>query len=113
MGIITKMRRQKAVWWKRLSPDRYGRPTFALPVEVDCRWEEDAREFLSPKGEKLVSQAVVYVDRPMTVGDRLRLGELDSTIPNNPLALNDTFEIRQFTQLPNLKVTETLYTAYL
>lgn len=113
MGIIAKMRKQKAVWWPRLGSDTYGAPVFGTPTEVSCRWEDDAREFISPKGEKMVSRAVVYVDRVMRPGDYLRPGEYESSLPSNPLSLTDAFEIRQFTQLPNLKATETLLTAYL
>ncbi len=112
MSVIKKMRRQKAVWWERLEPDQYGRFSFAGPVEVDCRWDDSGTEFRTMQGQTEMSNATVYPDRVMKVGDRLRRGPMDSNEPADPLDIT-TFEIRRFDQNPNFKATETLYTAYL
>lgn len=113
MSIIKRMRRQKAVWWQRLSPDEYGEFSYAVPVEVSCRWDDTAQEFLDPKGETQTSRSVVYVDRLMTVGDRLKRGELESDTADDPSEEAEAFEIRRFDQNPNLRNTETLLTAFL
>ena len=114
MSIIKKMRRQKAVWWARsAAPDAYGAFTFSAPVEIDCRWDDQAVEFMDGKGQNLVSNSVVYPDRILSVGDRLRRGSLGGGLPGDPLTLTDTFSIKRFDQTPNFKATETLYTAYL
>lgn len=113
MSIIAKMRKQTAVWWERGSPDRYGKFAFAAPVEVACRWDDTAQEFLAFNGEKRVSRAVVYVDRIMKPGDRLMRGDLESDTAEDPLTLNEAFEIHRFDQNPNIKATETLLTAFL
>lgn len=114
MSVIKKMRKQKAVWWARSSgPDSYGQFTFADPVEIDCRWDDNIQEFIDPKGQVTASQAVVYPDRILSVGDRLRRGPLGGGLPGNPLTLTDAFSIKRFDQTPNFKATETLYTAYL
>src|SRR2546430_1853690 len=102
MSIITKMRKKKAVLWRRLTPDKYGKFTFDLPVEIACRWEDVAQEFMDHVGEKSLSQSVVYVDRVIKIGDRLMKGELTSSVPDDPL-LTESFEVKQFNQLPNLK----------
>jgi hypothetical protein len=107
------MRRQKAIWWVQGALDRYGNPTFDAPVEVDCRWEEVGQEYLSDKGEKQLSRAVVYVDRAMQMGDRLALGAMESDTPEDPIAHTGSKQIERFDVLPNLKNTENLYTAYL
>lgn len=113
MSFIQRMRRQKAVWWQRLALDRYGRYTYAEPVEVKCRWEDVSTEYLGANGEKLVSRAVVYVDRVMSLGDRLWKGVLDSTTPDNPMSLSNAYEVKQFEQLPDLKNRQVLLTARL
>jgi|SRR6185503_9148913 len=113
MSIIVKMRKQKAVWWRRTVVDAYGSYSFAGPIEIAVRWDDAAVEFLDPLGEKQTSRSVVYTDRVMTPGDRLMLGELDSETPDNPLSITTTFEIRRFDRTPNLRATETLFTAYL
>lgn len=113
MSIIRKMRKQKAVWWKRLSADRFGNFTWADPIEIDCRWDDTTEEFLNPQGVIETSRAVVYVDRLMSVGDRLKRGEMDSETPDNPLSIQDAFAIRRFDQNPNFRATENLLTAFL
>lgn len=114
MSLIKRMRRQKAVWWKRSSTtDEYGRYTFDEPVEIDCRWEDRAEEFVNKGGERLVSAAVVYVDRVMEAGDKLKLGALESDTSSNPVEETEAFEIQTFSKIPNLRNTETLLTAYL
>jgi len=112
MSLITSMRRQKAVWWSKTGVSTSGRSSFDLPVEVDCRWEDTSVEVLLPGTKKVNSEAVVYVDRLMKVGDRLLKGEMDSNTPNDPLGASSV-EIKKFEGLPSFSATETLYTAYL
>lgn len=114
MSIITRMRRQKAVYWAAGQLDRHGQASFANPVQIDCRWEDRADEFIDDKGEKKISSSVVYVDRDMKTGDVLMKGLLNGDVNqsspfSNPLA----GEIKGYADLPNLKNTESLRTAYL
>jgi hypothetical protein len=106
------MRKQTAVWWARLAPDHCGAFVFADPVEIDCRWDDRQEEYRNTEGQILLSQAVVYVDREMTVGDKLKKGDLESNM-DDPKTLDGAFEIKSFQQIPNLKATETLYIAHL
>lgn len=113
MSLIVTMRQQKAVWWKRLTPNEEGEFTYDAPVEIDCRWEDVAQEFMNSKGQKEMSKATVYVDRLMEVGDRLKEGAIDSNTTVSPLTDNDAFEIQRFDKMPNRRNTETLLTAIL
>jgi hypothetical protein len=113
MSIIKRMRRQTAIWWKKGSPDQYGTNSFEAPIEVPCRWEEVGQEYLSAQGEKQLSRAIVYVDRKMVMGDRLAPGPLDSDTPDDPIEHAGSYLIERFDVLPNLKNTESLFTAYL
>ena len=113
MSIIKKMRKQKAVWWERLEPDKYGSFAFAEPEEIDCRWDDSGREFRNSTGQTEMSGATVYPDRVLKVGDKLRKGEMETDEPLDPKNLKTAFEIKRFDQNPNLRATETLYTAYL
>lgn len=108
IGFLKRMRKQKAVWWQRGEPNTYGEFAFADPVEVKCRWEDVSQEFLDPRGQTRTSRSVVYVDRVMSVGDKLLRGELDSNS-----SITDAFEIQKFDQLPDLKNKAVLLTAYL
>jgi len=105
------MRKQTAVWWKRLDPDEYGSPSYDEPVEIACRWEDKMVRFLDGKGEISLSRSVVYVDRVISVGDLLRLGGLESGMTSDPSSLTGVVEIRRFENLPTLRATQSLYTA--
>ncbi len=114
MGLISRMRRQTAVYWAKLATDAHGQPTFDDPVEITCRWEEKKIEFVNAMGEKLTSGALVYVDRDTPIGGMLLLGELTSGFDFDPRAhVGDAWEIRHFERLPNLRNTEILRTVYL
>ncbi len=137
MSIIRKMRRQKAVYWKRTDTvDHYGRVSFESPVEIDCRWVDGSQQFRDSKGQAFNFASTIYVDRQMYVGDALRLSTLEDLggIPRDTEegdervteedeirvgeALLDPRDdpaaalIQRFSITPNLKATENLYTAY-
>src|SRR5690554_523382 len=113
MGIITRMRKQKAVYWEPTGRvDRNGNPVFEDPVEIDCRWEDVSELFLDENGNQQVSKAKVYVDRDVKLRGYLKLGEIYG-ISEGPLKYSDVHTIRRFERLPNLRNTETLRTAIL
>jgi hypothetical protein len=120
MGIISRMRRQKAVYWEpatrsdgAMMLDNYGDPIYLAPVEIDCRWDDAAQEFSTPEGETTVSNSIVYPDRELKIKGLLLETVLDAVErPLNPVA-EGAREIRQTGKTPNLRATETLYTAWL
>ena len=115
------MRRQTAVYWARAASesagedwDDTGQPQWASPVEIECRWDDDAVAFVGPKGTQELSRAVVFVDRDVDKGGVLMLGELTDVVEEENVLENDgAWEIRQFANTPNLKATEFLKMAYL
>ena len=116
MSVITRMRRQKAVWWAQIpgsSPDAYGNPKLSPPVEIACRWEEIVKEFIGKDGTPQISSAVVYPDRVLTIGDVLWLGTLASVPYPGQARTNPAWkEVKGFSSTPNFKATQMLYTAY-
>lgn len=113
MGIITRMRKQKAVYWEPDGLDAFGQPAFLAPVEIDCRWEDVHELFLDDEGNQAVSNAKVYVDRDVELRGYLKLGTLAELSGNSPLDNNAVYIIRKFEKLPNLRNTETLRTVML
>jgi len=122
MGIITRMRKQVAVYWPPKSSesagddfDNYGQPQVSLsPVQIMCRWEDVTEEFIDMTGTRQLSRAKVYVDRDVEVGGILMLGELAEITDATNIKKNDgAWEIRRFEKLPNLKATEFLRTVFL
>jgi len=119
MSIITRRLKQTAVYWAMNSGadafDEFGQPQYEDPIEIDCRWEVVTVEFLGPQGTQELSNARVGVGQDVEVGGVLMLGELtdiDSSL-TVPKQNDETYEIRRFEKLPNLKTTEFLRTVYM
>jgi len=127
MGIISRMRRQNAIYWPPSDLDDYGQRTYGSLVALTLvdgvnsrvRWEDRAEEFVDAEGTIVVSNSVVYCPElpgggEMDVGGILWLGDRgDLTDETDPLKNTDAAEIRRFDKTPNFKATESLRTAYL
>jgi hypothetical protein len=113
VSIIVRMRRQTAVYWRRAGIDEYGQAYYDAPIEVDCRWDDAVTEFRNGDGDVAVTKSVVYPDRLMYVGDKMKLGSWESDTPDDPNEDTDAYEIKRMDQTPNLRATRTLFTAYL
>ncbi|MHA2065524.1 MAG: hypothetical protein ACXABY_14210 [Candidatus Thorarchaeota archaeon] len=121
MGIIESMRRQTAVYWPPGSEatggvdfDQYGKPSYADPVEIDCRWENVSEELVTADGTEFICKARVYVDQAVTPGGVLFLGETGDVDDLDDPKVNDgAWEVKRYDEMPNLRNTETLRTAYL
>lgn len=114
MSIITRMRKQTAIYWAITDWNAFGQPVFADPVEISCRWEDITEKFIDKDGDVQLSRAKVYVDRDISVGSFLKLGSLDSgTDTATPRNNTGAWEVRRFEKLPNLRATEYLRTAIL
>lgn len=107
MSIISKMRKQKCVYWAPAGTSKDGRRTFAAPVQLDCRWEETAELFIKADGTEATSRAVAYVSADVVQDGCLLLGTLVTGMTNVPSAYG-ALPIRSFAKTPNLKATEYL-----
>jgi hypothetical protein len=112
MSIISKIRKQKAVYWPPSSYDAYGQPAMGTAVQITCRWEDVSEQFLDGQGQEQTSNSRVYVSQDVALGGYLWLGLLASK-PTNPKTDSNAWEIRKFENLPNFKATEFLKTAML
>lgn len=111
MSLITRMRRQDAIYWPPLNrADRFGQTRFGEPVAVRCRWESGVSQTEEVNGTFITVTHLAYVDREMEVGGKLYLGAFNDT-PNVAVPHPDAREIVKFEMLPNLRNTATLYTA--
>ena len=116
MSIIARMRKQTCVYWPPAAEpfDDYGQPQYGDAVEMECRWEDKAEEFIGPAGTTETSKSKVFVESDVEPGGVLLLGEIESgtdlTVPKNN---EGAWEIKAFNKTPNLKATEFLRTAYL
>lgn len=76
MSLITKMRRQQAVYWSVPEPDGLGSFTFGPAVQIGCRWETTNERRQDKQGVDYNAKAKVYVDRAIDLGGYLWLGKL-------------------------------------
>ena len=119
MGIITRMLKETVVYWAPLLPDANGQPTYDLPVELAARWEEDIRDFIDIRGadefsDLEIARTKVFVASDVEPGGVLMLGQLTSSVNTlDPKANDNAWEIKRFTNLPKLNLSERLRTAYL
>jgi hypothetical protein len=114
MSIIKKMRKQDAVWWSRNpTADEFGSISFAAPVQIKCRWEDQEGDIVSKQDEIVPSMTVVYVDRDMKIGDKLKLGLLDTGTPPDPKEDRLAYEIQGWQKIPDLRAKEFLRIANL
>lgn len=111
MSIISKMRKQTAVYWGPPVESGDGDQTYPDPVEIECRWEDVNGAVLSFPSNDVLNDSTVYSDRDLEVNGYLYLGtlsEVDGLTPDEvPLARR----IKGFSKLPNLRATEYLRTA--
>jgi hypothetical protein len=110
VSIISRMLKQTAVYWPLGTVGEFGSTSFGTPVQVVCRWEETAEEFLDKEGVRQISRAVVYVNRDVALGGLLKQGALTSveTAWTDPSAQAGVWRIRSFASTPNFKAREFL-----
>lgn len=121
MSLITRMRRQDAIYWPPSDADGYGRPTVGVFVELKVRWEGRVEEFTDREGTTHISNAVVYVPElpsgsevEVEVGGWMFLGgRYDLEDEDDPRANPGAYEVRRVDHLPNLRNTEKLRAVYL
>jgi len=104
-----------AVWWERGDPDGYGDFDWEDPVEVDCRWVQSNDLFTDSLGEEKRCTARVYLDRDVTVGDFLKLGDLDdiTSASGYPPNKDGAYQVQRFDKIPDLAGGEILRRAWL
>lgn len=105
------MLKQKATWWS-VAPDSFGGDIFGTPLLLDCRWESRSEVFIGQIDRReLVSNAVVFLDRDISVGDYLFEG--DQTLVADPSGLAGSFKVQRFDKIPDLRNLEAVRRAIL
>ena len=98
---------QDVTHWPVNGSDGFGGFLFDAPVKLRGRWEEKAELFITPTGEEVASQAVVYLMDDVTNGDFLALGDFSAVNDPNDVPTGRAFRIRNYgktTDLRNLNV---------
>ncbi|MFA7664165.1 MAG: hypothetical protein WCY33_05155 [Clostridia bacterium] len=114
-SFLTRNLKQSLVYWAPAGYDVYGRPIFAEPVQVVCRWEDMFQKIVDKKGEEVVSKAVVYTENILEVDGVVFKGELTETVSSidDPLADPACSLIKSIASIPPLRKGITMNEAYL
>jgi hypothetical protein len=92
--------KQTATYWGSPTPDGSGGNTYAAPVSLAVRWEENTEETFDASGAKFVSQAKVFCRQPVDVGGYLFLG---TSVATHPTAVAKAYKIRAAVTTPALR----------
>lgn len=87
----------QATAWERDGVDAIGRPKWKEPVVTDCRWEDTERVFTGPDGRQERSRSVIYHDKSLGNGWKIKKGVHTNTEPPD-----DAYEIRSYREMPDL-----------
>jgi hypothetical protein len=108
--LISRSRKQKAVYWGSPVASGFGGYDFDDPVEIKVRWEVRQELFIDMNGKEVRSQAVAYVGQDVDMGGYLFLGELDdldsTVIVPEDVTTGRVYEIRGFSKSPTLGGTK-------
>ena len=110
-SFIARLCVQTAVYWGSPVDDGYGGHTFADPVEISCRWEDQVEKIDrvgASLGEEIVSAAQVYVTQDVEERGYLFLGDLDdldSGEEADPKTVEKAYMINRFDKVPVMRST--------
>ncbi len=90
--------------------DGYGGFTYSDPSTIQGRWEDTVEQFITADGEVRNSQAILYLDTEVSVGDYLFRG---TSAEVNPTALPLAFRVQRFRKTPDLRNAQSLLKAWL
>jgi len=111
MSLLTRIRRQKAVYWAARGKDENSQYIFELPVEIKVRWVDETVQDLDSEGKPVIFSSHIYVDRVMKNGDMIQLGQLKDL--SGAEDRSKAHRVRKFVQTPTLRATQWLYEVYL
>lgn len=114
MSLVTEFLLQTAVYWAPGKRDAHGQPTFATPVEIACRWEDEMEQIVKADGSLTVSASKVFVDADLKVGGMMLLASLASLAdPSDPNAFEDATTIMNFGKTPAFEADDFVRIAWL
>ena len=107
MGWVNRNLKQTITVFSAGTKDLYGNPTWSVST-VKGRWEDKQTKTVDSNGDELISNAEVFLDTDVSVGDYLYLGTTASTSP--PATSR---EVKNFSKTPDIRVTQYIRKAFL
>jgi hypothetical protein len=106
MGNFARNLLQYCTYWEQTDTDTYGKPVFAAPVRLPCRWEDISEHVIDKHGHEIVSKSRIFTSvQPRPEGYmRLTAANDANWASVDPLdTTKGAFEIRQVKTIPNLR----------
>lgn len=100
MSTLTRNLRQEITHWG-ITPNGFGGFDFTAPALLKGRWEDRQVQFRDVKGNEEASNALVYLNTDVAIGDYVYLG--DALLTADPTTLALSFQVRQFNKIPDLR----------
>ena len=120
IGLLTRNKKQWAVYWGNMASDGKGGYTFDPPIEMKVRAAEMEEEQVDSFGETFMSQMIVLPAEDLTrgtagwgffwVGHRLADLPADSKEPKH---IAEAMKIRQYRKSPTFRGTQYLRKAWM
>ena len=107
--------RDTITYWRVTGNDGFGGYTLAAPTVLRARWTEGQQKFVNASGEEDVSQATVYLESDVVIGDWIALGNYKfEPDPFNPAeGVITPYRVRGFSRVANLRNSTNLRTAFI
>ena len=107
---LAELLNQDATWWEKTGQNGYGKPTFAAPQLIKCRWEDWRSLLVSPTMEEVRITARVFLDFAPSEGDYICLGTFTTA---DPLSVPNARAVLRITGMTSVDGQTFLYTAAL
>lgn len=101
---------QTITYWAPTGSDTYGQVTFAAPVQLSARWEDNAQLIRNKAGQQYTTKSRVFLAQDFDLNGYLFLG---TSSVSSPFGVSGAYEIQQKATVPDLAGLKTLYVAYL
>ena len=92
------------------TPDGFGGHSFSDPQVIKGRWEDHTEETIDSAGNKMISQARVFLASDITLPGYLFLGVSEA---DDPTTLTGAFPARRFDKIPDIRSASYLRKAVL
>lgn len=99
MSLITAFYLQIATFWELTGVDGENQPQFALPIQLNVRWEDRTDYLRTKQGEQITSRSRVFVPQTIKVGDYLFLGTNAET---DPRTVVNAYRVLDYREIPDL-----------
>lgn len=96
---------QIACYWALSTYGDYGETRMGAltdAVQLNVRWEERKSQAINPQGNTVATDVMVIVDRVVTPGGMMWLGEKDD-LPSAVSSLTDVYQIIEVRAIPDVK----------